>query len=276
MPSQTISIMGCGWLGLPLAKQLLSLGKTVKGSTTSAEKQGVLQQAGIEAYLLSLTPEPVGDLDDLLQADVLVIDIPPKAGKMGDDFHPKQVQYLVEAVRQSPIQHIIYVSSTSVYPELNQTIVEENVRTPNQAVAPALVQAEQYVQELADDRKVTILRCGGLMGYDRIPGKYIAGKQVDSGDVPVNYLHRDDAVSILVTVIDQQATGVYNAVSPEHPTREAIYRKSCGDFGYAIPTFVTPVQPIHYKVVSPAKLIQATGYVFKYSDPLAFYYQLGA
>jgi nucleoside-diphosphate-sugar epimerase len=275
MSNQTVSIIGCGWLGLPLAKQLINQGKTVKGSTTSAEKLSVLQQAGIEAYLLNLIPEPIGNLQDLLEANTLIIDIPPKAGKMGDDFHPKQIQHLVESVRRSPVQHVLYVSSTSVYPELNRAMVEVDVMTPNQAATPALVQAEQYVQELATDRNVTILRCGGLMGYDRIPGKYIAGKQVDSSDVPVNYLHRDDAIGILSTIIDHQITGVFNAVSPEHPTREAIYRKSCADFEYALPTFVTPAQPVNYKVISPEKLIQTTGYVFNYSDPLTFYYELG-
>lgn len=33
----TVSILGCGWLGLPLAEQLLAEGYSVKGSTTRAE-----------------------------------------------------------------------------------------------------------------------------------------------------------------------------------------------------------------------------------------------
>ncbi|GAB3501249.1 SDR family oxidoreductase [Spirosoma knui] len=274
MSSQTISIIGCGWLGLPLAEKLIRGGKTVKGSTTSAEKLAVLNQSGIEGRLLKLSPEPIGDLQDLLIADVLILNIPPKAGKMGDDFHPKQIKHLIEPIRESAIQHIIYVSSTSVYPELNRIMVEEDVVVPDQAAASALVQAEQAIQALAADRSVTILRCGGLMGYDRIPGKYVAGKQVDSGDVPVNYLHRDDAINILQTIIEQQITGVFNAISPEHPTREAIYRKSCADFGYSLPTFITPAQPVAYKVISPEKLLKATDYVFQYPDPLDFYYEL--
>ena len=38
-----ISIMGCGWLGLPLAAQLVKAGYNVKGSTTTPEKLEVLQ-----------------------------------------------------------------------------------------------------------------------------------------------------------------------------------------------------------------------------------------
>ena len=37
-PKQRISILGCGWLGLPLAKELLDRSFEVKGSTTSSNK----------------------------------------------------------------------------------------------------------------------------------------------------------------------------------------------------------------------------------------------
>lgn len=272
MSAHTVSIIGCGWLGLPTAERLLGEGYVVKGSTTTAEKCIILQQRGIDAYQLQLRPEPTGDLAPLLQTDTLVINVPPKAGKMGDDFHPQQVAYLTKAVRLSPVKHVIYVSSTSVYPECGRTVTEADVTTPAQSAAPALLQAEQLVQALAREQAVTILRCGGLMGYDRIPGKYVAARTIDSGAVPVNYLHRDDAVGILLTLIRQGTTGVFNAVAPEHPAREAIYRKSCADFGYQPPQFVEPAEPVPFKVVSPAKLMQTTGYEFIYADPLQFSY----
>jgi nucleoside-diphosphate-sugar epimerase len=244
------------------------------GSTTSADKLPLLHKKGIGAYQLQLTPEPIGELAALLQADTLIVNVPPKAGKMGDDFHPQQIRSVVAEVRSSPIQHIIYVSTTSVYPETSNVVQEKDVTLPDQSAAPALVQAEGFVQALEPDRIVTVLRCGGLMGYDRIPGKYVAGRTVDSGAVPVNYLHRDDAIGILMNLISSQLSGVFNAVAPEHPTREAIYRKSCLDFGYELPVFIQPEQPIQFKVVSPAKLMQATQYQFQYPDPLRFRYNV--
>lgn len=273
MPDSVVSIIGCGWLGLPLAEQLRTQEYSVKGSTTSAPKMPQMQQMGIEAYWLELQPEPIGSLTALLKADTLIINIPPKSGKMGDNFHPEQIHYLVEAVRSSSIQHVIYVSSTSVYPEQNRVMTEDDVLTEDQSAAPALVRAEQLVLSLAPDRIVAVLRCGGLMGYDRIPGKYVAGKTVDSGSVSVNYLHRDDAVGILLNLIKQKIAGTINAVAPEHPTREAIYRKSCSDFGYALPIFVEPANPVPYKVISPDKLLTVTNYTFKYPDPLGFFYR---
>ena len=274
MTDQSVSIIGCGWLGLPLAERLLTEGFRVKGSTTSTEKLLILNQAGIEAYQLRLNPEPIGNLTALLQVDTLIINVPPKAGKLGNEFHPQQIQQLTNAIRQSSLKHIIYVSSTSVYPELSRVVVEDDVINPGQSAAPALLQAEQLVQSLAPERTVTILRCGGLMGYDRIPGKYVAGRTVDSGAVPVNYLHRDDAIAILLAIVQQKIAGTFNAVAPEHPAREAIYRKSCADFGYKLPTFILPAEPVPYKIISPEKLLRATSYAFTYPDPLGFFYEL--
>ena len=274
MATEIVSIIGCGWLGLPLASRLEAEGYIVRGSTTSPEKLPELRQKGIDAYSLQLNPEPVGDLTALLRANTLVINVPPKAGKMGDAFHPQQIAHLTEAIRQSPVEHVIYVSSTSVYPETNQTVMEDDVLTEAQSASPSLVRAEQLVQALAPRRKVTILRYGGLMGYDRIPGKYVAGRTVDTGAAPVNYLHRDDAVGILQRMVDEWEPGVFNGVAPEHPTREAIYRKSCADFGYKLPTFVAPADPLSYKIVSPDKLLRTTNYEFRYPDPLEFFYEL--
>ncbi len=274
MNQKIVSIIGCGWLGLPLAEQLVREGYSVKGSTTSVQKAALLHQKGIDAYALSLNPEPAGDLASVLQANILIINIPPKAGKMGAAFHPQQIQHLVDAIRQSQVEHVIYVSSTSVYPEQNRVVVEEDVTIPKESASPGLVQAEQLIQQLGPDRRITVLRCAGLMGYDRIPGKYVAGRIVDSGAVPVNYIHRNDAVNVLDAIIQQEITGVFNAVAPEHPTREAIYRKSCAEFGYELPTFVNPEEPVAYKVISPEKVIKATNYVFQYPDPLQFLYQL--
>lgn len=274
MGLSTISILGCGWLGLPLAEQLVRDSYLVKGSTTSAEKLPILQQKGIDGYQLQLNPEPIGNLQALLEADTLIINVPPKASKVGEDFHPQQIKLLVEAIRETSVQHIIYVSSTSVYPELNRVVVEEDVVGPEQSTASALVRAEQFVQTLLPERTVTILRCGGLMGYDRIPGKYVAGRMVDTGEVPVNYLHREDAIAILQALTSQRTAGVFNAVSPQHPTRESVYRRSCADFGYQLPTFVKPAEPVPYKIISPDKLLRTTKYKFQYPDPLSFFYTL--
>ncbi|MGA0560426.1 SDR family oxidoreductase [Larkinella sp. VNQ87] len=274
MTIETVSILGCGWLGYPLAEQLLTDGYTVKGSTTSPEKLPVFWKRGIKPYELRFNPEPEGDeLADFLTTDALIVDIPPKAGKQGDAFHPEQIRALSEALRKTgrAIPYLVYVSSTSVYPDLNRVLAEEDVVTPDQSAAPAFVEAEQMILGLGN---ATVLRFGGLLGYNRIPGRYVAGKQgLTTGAVPVNYIHRDDAVRVIQTLLKNPQPGqTFNVVSPEHPTREAIYRKNCDDFGYETPTFAESPEPAAFKIISPEKLIATLGFSFQYSDPLEFYY----
>ena len=54
MKNIKISILGCGWLGLPLAKKLIENGYEVKGSTTSESKLELLKNAGISPYQIKM------------------------------------------------------------------------------------------------------------------------------------------------------------------------------------------------------------------------------
>jgi predicted dinucleotide-binding enzyme len=85
--NQKISILGCGWLGFPLAQSLEKQGHKVKGSTTRPEKLSELRQAGIEPLWLQLTPEPKGiGWDYLLDCDVLIVNIPPRLERAGREL----------------------------------------------------------------------------------------------------------------------------------------------------------------------------------------------
>ena len=77
--STQISILGCGWLGMPLAKALLQKGYKIKGSSTSEDKLEVLKSAGIQPFKIELKEEKVlGDIASFLEgSEILIIDIPP-------------------------------------------------------------------------------------------------------------------------------------------------------------------------------------------------------
>lgn len=267
-----ISIIGLGWLGFPLAQALLERGHTVCGTTTTPDKLPALQAAGIDAHLLRLLPRPEPDSPrQWIDAEVLIVAIPPKASQFGAGFYPQQIAHLAEAVSASAIKRVIHISSTSVYPELNRVMVEDDVITVAQSAAPALLQAERIWRRVSSYQPhATILRCGGLMGYDRLPGRYVAGKTVDSGASPVNYIHRDDAIGLIAAVLENRLLGTYNLVALQHPTREAVYRISCARHGFALPTFVEPDAPVPFKIIDSQRVIKSSSYDFVYPDPLTF------
>lgn len=272
---KTISIIGCGWLGLPLGAYLSEKNYLVKGSTTHVDKLAILEENGIEPFLLKLNPQlECKYVDNFLDADILIINIPPRISVQKTDAHVEQIANLLAAVEKYPVKKIIYISSTSVYPELNREVVEEDVSTPETSASPTMVKAENLLKNFAAD--VTILRSAGLMGYDRIPAKYFAGwKGLTTGNIPVNYIHRDDVIRIIETVIEQNIWGdTFNIVSPIHPIRKEIYTRNCEELGFEMPEFVDPAEPQPYKIISPEKWLEKSGYHFLFKNPLDYFYQL--
>jgi UDP-N-acetyl-D-mannosaminuronate dehydrogenase len=73
----TISIIGLGWLGMPLAKAFQQTGAVVKGSTTNAEKQRMLKNNGLICEQLVLDPEMTGPVPaNLFDTELLFIEVP--------------------------------------------------------------------------------------------------------------------------------------------------------------------------------------------------------
>ena len=83
-----ISILGCGWLGLPLAEALIKNGFSVKGSTTSSSKLGDLENLGVLPFLMELQPNAIaGDITTFLKgSEILIIDVQHNLRRCTDDF----------------------------------------------------------------------------------------------------------------------------------------------------------------------------------------------
>ena len=276
-----ISILGCGWLGFPLAQRLLSrhISWQVQGSTTSPAKLETFANKGIESFLLPLTPEFEAEpamLTSFFNVDTLIVSLPPRLSKNEAGFYPKQMEAVIAEIKKSPIQDIIFISSTGIYPELNRIVTEVDVKIPGESASPEMVTAENLLESLRPERNVTILRLGGLLGYNRIPGKYVQGqKDMTTGSIPVNYIHRDDAVGVIITILENGVVNeTFNIVAPLHSTRKEVYETTCAQFGWETPTFIEPTSPPDYKTISAEKLDQHYHYTFQFPDPLQFHYTL--
>jgi len=264
-----ISILGCGWLGLPLAKMLLQKGYWVKGSTTSPAKLDILFSAGIQPYLIHLAGEPINNLADFLQTDLLIISFPPKirAGK-GEEY-VQQINFLVESIQEASLKNILFISSTSVYPDTNSTVTE--LTTPADSLtAQYLVQAEKALQRTGIP--TTILRFSGLIGYDRHPGRFFSGKENLPNPLgPVNLIHLDDCLQIINIIIEQQKWDeVYNACADNHPQRQEFYTAATAALGLPLPHFADPNPNDTFKIINSEKLKKELYYRFIYPDPMFF------
>lgn len=273
MSISRISVLGCGWLGMPLAVHLIEKGFKVKGSTTTESKlKGMLEQ-GINPYYLNLTPIIQStDIKGLMDAEVIIIAIPPGTRTRSAQFYIEQMTHLRPHLERSSAKYILYISSTSVYPDLNRAVVEEDVPGPDQAENKTLATAEKMVRDISD-KQVTILRCGGLTGYDRLLIRHFAGrKNLTIGNEPVNLVHRDDVISIIAEVLKQQKWGeTYNVCSPLHPLKKDFYRDLADRFEFEQPEFLN-IDNQSFKIISPDKLVKDLRFVFKYPDPIKYSY----
>lgn len=262
-----IGILGCGWLGLPLGTSLVKAGHTVLGSVRNETKSAPLEAVDIVPFVVNCSPDFLGDTD-FFDVDVLVISLPPRAAAFGDTHHPEQIKSVLATLTSRGFNpKIIYLSSTSVYPETSSVFTENSPVLPTHP----LVQAEALVRTWPHG--AWVLRLAGLMGYDRIAAKYFLGKTITTGAVPVNYLHRDDAVGIITKIIENpSAPTLFNIVAPQHPTRKEVYEYDARTFGWEVPQFAIPEVPHPERIISCERLVRIFELsVFRYPDPLLFW-----
>lgn len=269
-----ISILGCGWLGLPLAKSLIEKGFSIIGSTTSVEKIAVLEQARIVPFQINLFEDRVeGNLDLFLSnSDVLIIDIPPKLrGDSSENFVAK-IQNIISFLEKASVKKVIFVSSTSVYSDDNSIITEAIIPNPDTESGKQLLEAEQLLQSNSTFQ-TTILRFGGLIGDDRHPIKFLAGrKNIENPEGPINLIHQIDCIGIIEAIIKkglrqaQSATWdsneIFNAVAPFHPTRKEYYIQKAVELDLPLPEFDESKTSIGKTILSD-KIEQVLNYEFK-------------
>ena len=112
-----ISILGCGWLGFPLAESLIEKGFLVRGSTTSEGKLSIFSTVGILPYLISVSEnEIVGDFNAFLEnSEILIIDFPPKLrGGFSESF--------VSKIKNLNLIKIFYIKKTLISKNLKNFI----------------------------------------------------------------------------------------------------------------------------------------------------------
>ncbi len=257
-----ISILGCGWLGKPLAVELIKSGYNVSGSTTQENKLEEFNSLGIKPFLIKFDPQLSGsDYREFFQADTLIISIPPKRKSGQTDVYLEQMNNVVQEILKGSISNVLFISSTSVYTD-GDRIVRENDADPNSY----LVQAENILRDHTKF-KTTVIRFGGLVGPGRNPGKFLAGKKdVQGGNHPVNVIHQQDCIGIVKVILEQQVwREVFNACADHHPTRKEFYSRASAAMQLEVPQFLDE-DGSKNKVVDCNKLKTKLHYQYVYSD----------
>lgn len=260
--NKKIGVLGCGWLGLPLAKHLLEKGFDVKGTTTSQEKMEILKKARIEAFIVQISEDKIeGDIKKfLIGTDTLIVNIPPKLrGKGPKENYVRKMKFLISQIELSTVRKVIFVSSTSVYGNNQGEVNEETLPLPTSESGKQLLATEQLLLE-NQHFQTTIIRFAGLIGPDRHPVSMLSGKSnLTGGNAPVNLIHLNDCIGIITTLVQNNIwEKIINGVYPKHPTKEAYYTQK------AIERQVKPPFYDSSSIEKPKKVTSCSPFFVKY------------
>ncbi|GEK47218.1 NAD(P)-dependent oxidoreductase [Bisbaumannia pacifica] len=196
-------IVGCGDIGITLARQLKAQGTSVTGVRRRPE---ALTEAGIAAVAADV--QDAESLAALPDAEVVVYVI--SADRFEEEAYRAAYPDGLKAVlaeyagRKRPPKRVFFVSSTSVYAQqAGETVDEHSEVVPHGFSGQLMLEAEQAL--LAHDLPGTVVRFSGIYG----PGRDRLIRQVREGRIapasPAMYsnrIHRDDCTGVLAHLID--------------------------------------------------------------------------
>jgi nucleoside-diphosphate-sugar epimerase len=217
-----ICIIGLGRFGSLLATSLIKTHQ-VTGTTRSVEKQNKFLAEGIRCDILNQTLKPS---ESLLNADCVVLNIPPFEDQLA----------WIKSWNWNIKTHLVFISSTSIYGEIEGAVDETTLPSPASSGAKILFEEEQWVKSFND---YTIIRFGGLIGHNLHPGTFLSGrKNLSGGNQAVNLIHLDDCVGFTKLAIEKKMTDeIFNLVYPSHPTRQSFYQGFCRQHSLELPEF---------------------------------------
>lgn len=246
---KTISILGCGWYGLELAKKLVGQNYIVKGSSTTENKLDLLAIYQIRPFLVNFQKDEESYDPDFFKTDVLFICIPPnrRAGQQSD-FSAK-IARIVNAAKLNKVIQVVFISSTAVYGDINEEVTELTAPQPETESGKAILEAENLLSSQKAFTS-TIIRFAGLIGPKREPGRFFAEKtNVPNGRAPINLIHLDDCIGISLSLLENGAFGhIFNACSPHHPSKQQFYIAAALRAGLTPPVFKDEL--LNWKIVS--------------------------
>lgn len=253
----SISILGCGWLGEPLAYHFLKKDYTVKGSSRNLEKLKRLSNKGVEVFNLTCDMSLVHT--SFFDVQTLVICLTNK--------NIEVAKRIISVIEQSQIQNVLFISSTSVYKAENKLVTENSP-----LVDSPLVTIEGLFQEA--NFRTTIVRFAGLVGGERHPGRFFSkGNELKSPNAPINLIHLEDCIQVLDTVVCQNKWGeIYNGCSSTHPLKGDFYTKSAikGDFN--LPIIKKLEGSVKTKTISNEKILKGLGVSLVHPDLSRLYH----
>ncbi|TDB94351.1 NAD-binding protein [Actinomadura sp. 7K534] len=266
-------VVGCGNVGMELARRWTERGHTVIGTTTSPGRVDEVREVCSDAAVLRGSDE-AALAEAVRGADAVVLTVSPRLSHSfdADQRVAEYADTLAGSARTAAAVHprVVFTSSTSVYGAGTGTLIDETSPTTDDADASPrnFIAAEQAVLATPGG---AVVRIPDVYGHPRdidYPARVRFAHERLGGSVPFAagaLLYRidyRDAAAALDFVVTEGLAGVYNAFPDAEvpPTNAEAFGEICKAEGLPELTYrgeiKTPAVP-----VSSAKL-RAAGFAF--------------
>lgn len=198
-----ILIVGCGDLGTAIALQLHQSQHEVIGLRISQQNL----PHGMQTIQADVTQANTLTSVNHLNPTIIIYCVAAKA-QTDANYHAHYVQGLKNVLatqsNNSHLQHVFFVSSTRVYGQNTQAILDESVvAEPADYGGERLLEAESVLAKLPCQS--TALRLSGIYGEGRL---YLVNMAKDISRWPVsnswsNRIHRDDAAEFIAFLVQK-------------------------------------------------------------------------
>jgi nucleoside-diphosphate-sugar epimerase len=276
-------ILGCGYLGLRVAREWIAASDVVHAVSRSVERADELAREGLRPIVADVAnAESIAGRLPEAETVLYAIGYDAKAGKSRQAVQLEGLKSVLDALsiiaaeRRATLGRFIYISTTGVYAQTDgQWVDEESECRPKREAAVMALTAEELVRRHAIAPHSFVLRLAGIYGPGRIPhcGDLSAGRPIAaSPDDFVNLIHVDDAASAILAVEENGAPPTTYLVSDGHPVRRgdfmAEYARLVGApaprFGVPSPDVLAASRSGSNKRISNARIRSELGFSPRY------------
>ena len=205
------------------------------------------------------------NIQSLFDVDALITSLPPS--RFSSQQYCEHLAFLANQAKKQGVQHLIFTSSTSVFPDISGQFDESSPLSAETEIGKTLIKAEKCLFQ-SEISHCDILRLAGLIGKQRHPVKFLAGKcNLKQGNSPVNLVHLEDCIQAITTLLmNPNGLRTYHLCAPIHPTREEYYTKAAACYDLFTPQFeCSDSDP--KRIIMADKICRDLGFAYRYPNP---------
>ena len=274
------AVIGCGYLGFELARQLVQRGHRVWGIRRNIDDASRLRSAGIQPLEADVTqPETLKRLPRSIEWVINAVSSMKGDSEVYQQVYLGGTRHLIRHLSpSSTLKRYLHVSSTSVYGQTDGSwITEAAERHPTTATSQILVETEDELFRAHHDQQfpASIVRASGIYGPGRgyLFQQYLKNQArlVGDGSRLINMIHVTDLVGAMITLLEHGQSGMaYNVTDSEPVTQLEFFTFLSQQLDKPLPPAASAGElkqrkrALTNKRVSNRRLIEEIGYQFNY------------